>query len=300
VTAATARRRCPRCATTSLGADRYCERCGTRLVALPRAIPVAGDRQELAAGRAGAASDRGPVRRRNEDAVFVHADDRAAVAVVCDGVGSAALPHAAARAAADVAGDVLRRARRVDQGMIDAVAAARKAVAAIEWDQRGAHVAPSCTLVAASCSAGAATIASIGDSRAYWVDDHDVVQLTRDDSWANEQIRTRTRTARQVMADRRAHMITAWVGADAPGGPPQLVHFTAPRTGRLVLCTDGLWNAVPVDDLARLVRTHPASVEPVTVARALADAAVHGGGRDNVTVAVVDLAPLPSTARQHP
>ena len=62
--------------------------------------------------------------------------------------------------------------------------------------------------------------------------------------------------------------------------------------GRLILCSDGLWNYAPSADLvARLLEALPAESSPVGVARALTDTALARGGHDNITVAVVDLPP---------
>ena len=142
------------------------------------------------------------------------------------------------------------------------------------------------------CAPREALIASVGDSRAYWVDCEVIVQLTRDDSWAEEQVAAGLATPQQAASTRAAHMITRWLGADAPNDPPESAAFVAPGAGRLVLCSDGLWNyRRPRRARAPAVRAHLPSTSPITVARALTDAAVRAGGRDNITVAVVDLFP---------
>jgi serine/threonine protein phosphatase PrpC len=59
---------------------------------------------------------------------------------------------------------------------------------------------------------------------------------------------------------------------------------------RLVLCTDGLWNAAPAAEaLAKLVEGLDAHATPASVAHHLADAAIAAGTRDDVTVAVIDI-----------
>jgi serine/threonine protein phosphatase PrpC len=63
-----------------------------------------------------------------------------------------------------------------------------------------------------------------------------------------------------------------------------------------VLCSDGLWNYAPTTErVAALVRAHPATTAPVDVARALTRVALAAGGRDNVTVVVVDIVPTPAS-----
>jgi serine/threonine protein phosphatase PrpC len=79
------------------------------------------------------------------------------------------------------------------------------------------------------------------------------------------------------------------LGSDAPGVEPEVVSFVPDRPGRVVLCTDGLWNYTPrTSDLAGLVRRF-APAGPAALAHALTDFAVEAGGRDNVTVAVLEI-----------
>jgi PPM family protein phosphatase len=88
------------------------------------------------------------------------------------------------------------------------------------------------------------------------------------------------------------HSITNWVGPDAPERPPRTVSLRPERPGRLLLCTDGLWNYAPTaDELAGLIGALPDGAAPAAVARALADTANERGGHDNITVAVIDIDP---------
>ena len=64
------------------------------------------------------------------------------------------------------------------------------------------------------------------------------------------------------------------------------------RPGRLLLCTDGLWNYAPsAAELGRLLEALPAGAAPAAVARSLTDTANSRGGHDNITVAVVEIDP---------
>jgi serine/threonine protein phosphatase PrpC len=116
--------------------------------------------------------------------------------------------------------------------------------------------------------------------------------LTEDDSWAAEVIAAGTKTAEEAYADRRAHVITRWLGADAdPSWEARLSSFTAPGPGRLLLCSDGLWNyaetAADVAEVAATPAEPPADL--LSTARRLTDFANAAGGSDNITVVLVDL-----------
>jgi PPM family protein phosphatase len=291
--------RCDVCDARLVAGDRFCEECGARVG--HEAIEdehVPEGRLELDLGAAAAVSDQGRLHRRNEDAFHLELVDDAVVAVVCDGISTAASGHVAARTAAQVAGAALTEAVRggaqdLEAATAGAIAAANAAVGEVPTATRRGDVAlPSCTLVCAVCRAGELAIGWLGDSRAYWIAPGDARQLTQDDSWAGEQVASGRLSPAEAARDRRAHAITRWIGPDAPDGPPGfvLVHVRAP--GRLILCTDGVWNysASPAS-LAAVLDSLPAEASPAAVARTLAELALERGGHDNITAVVVDRAP---------
>jgi serine/threonine protein phosphatase PrpC len=290
---------CPVCGAAGLAGDTFCEACGS---------PIAAERDsarhhvEIDCGTVAGVTDRGLVHRRNDDAVHVEASGRSAVLAVCDGVSASTGPEVAAQVAAEELGrsaaDALRRRSGDPDGVWDpalvvseAVSRAAGAVVAIPWMEDGSRDAPSCTVVLAVWDGDDLTVGWLGDSRAYWVDDDGCRQLTVDHSWAEEQVSAGHLDRATAEADSRAHAITRWAGADAPPGPCPVASFRPPRSGRLVVCTDGLWNyAATPDELGRLVPAR-ADATPSTVARALVRHALAHGGHDNVTVAVADIDP---------
>jgi serine/threonine protein phosphatase PrpC len=314
---------CPSCGAALEDGDLFCEQCGARLGepeppppgcracgAPPDAIgpdgycTVCGVRErpieshvELDLLTAAAVSDQGHVHRRNEDAFHLELlGDGAGVVVVCDGISSASAGDAAARDAAKAAGELLARAltdssRDASAATAEAIDAARAAVEQTPWTTRVDRDVPSCTLVSALWRDREIVVGAVGDSRAYWVAADGATQLTVDESWAEEQIAEGAMTPEQAAHDRRSHAITNWVGADAPQRPPQISVHRPAGAGRLVLCSDGLWNYLAdPDELRALIDALPEEAAPAAVARALTDTALDRGGRDNVTVAVVDIA----------
>jgi serine/threonine protein phosphatase PrpC len=277
-------------AEDAIGEDGYCSVCGVR-------EKPPGERVELDLTTAAAVSDQGRVHRRNEDAFHLEVLADGVAAVVCDGISSASSGDVAARTAARVAGRLLSdvcsdRSREAADLVLVAIAAAHTAVTHVPWTTRLDRAVPSCTLVCALCRDREIAIGWVGDSRAYWIAPDGARQLTIDDSWAQEQISDGLLSPQEAFGDSRSHSITHWVGADAPSRAPRVATISADQPGRLVLCTDGLWNYVPtVGELAGLIEGLPAESSPSAIARALTEVALVRGGRDNITVTVVDINP---------
>jgi serine/threonine protein phosphatase PrpC len=286
---------CEACGSVLAPEDRFCEECGAQIGDAPLELPhVPEGRVELDLTVAAGVTDQGRVHRRNEDAFHLERIGDVVVAVVCDGISTAASGDAAARGAAAAAGtalaDAVRRGGDLQQATIDAVAAAQEAVRELPFTVRSDVPVPSCTLVSAVCSDGEIFIGWLGDSRAYWIAAGDTRQLTVDDSWASEQVAAGLLSAEEAARDRRAHAITRWVGSDAPEGGPQIVVEAVRDAGRLVLCSDGVWNyAASPSALAALVQRLPAESSAAAVARTLADAALERGGHDNITAVVIGM-----------
>ena len=295
---------CPACAEAVLATDVFCEACGHQLAALPPVAPPEpdpaadpgdiNDHSETDLERAAAASDRGRVRRRNEDAFTIRRTPGSVVAVVCDGVSASAAADRAARAASAAAADVLTA---VEPGfdhrerLTAAVEGAQSAVARVPWPHDTPLAPPSCTLVAALWDGSTISVVSVGDSRAYWVGAGTAELLTTDDSWTEHQVAGGHLSAEEAARHPNAHAITHWIGADAPDEIPVVRSVQPDGPGHLVLCSDGLWNYTPTPDaLAEVLRAQPGAA-PIGLARCLVDHALDRGGHDNVTVAVIAITP---------
>ncbi len=293
---------CPACGQGALADDRYCEGCGAPLT--PGLVVDLGDHREFDESVAGGVTDRGLVHRRNEDAMQIARVGDSVLAIVCDGVSSSAAAADASAAAATAGAEALAAsladpvADRV-AAMRDAMTTALDAVVQVAWTRTRRRGAPACTFLGATWDGDDLTIGAVGDCRGYWVSDDAVEQLTVDDSWVQEQVDQGALSLAEAERHPYAHAITRWLGEDAPGGAPRVTSFTPPSAGRLVLCSDGLWNYAPTTErVAALVRAHPATTAPVDVARALTRVALAAGGRDNVTVVVVDIVPTHASMQQ--
>jgi serine/threonine protein phosphatase PrpC len=282
---------CAHCGATTAIVDGYCDQCGMKQ-------PSPRDHMESAWPGVGAVTDRGRTHHRNEDAMAVVVEPERVIVVVCDGTSTSVDSDKASQAAADAAAAVLAAADPADPADPDLAGgfdAARKAVLAMPSTPEPGLDPPTCTYLAAVIRADEAVLAGLGDCRAYWVADGTAEQLTVDDAWATEIVARGELTVEEAMAHPQGHAITRWISADAdPQWRPSISRFTIPGPGRLVLCSDGLWNYTLRPELLAetVAEAEGTGAEPLTLARQLVDFANESGGHDNITVVIVEL-PFP-------
>ncbi|TDD65982.1 protein phosphatase [Actinomadura darangshiensis] len=236
-------------------------------------------------------------RSRNEDAFALAALPAGACAVVCDGVATAPGSEEASRRAADAAVAVLTGRLEVGMDARGAMrAAAERAGEVVAGLCDDPDEAPACTFVSAVVDEDGVTVGWVGDSRAYWVSAAGSSRLTSDDSWATRMVEQGAMSAEDAWADRRAHVLTAWLGADAGQVEPRVAAFRPTGPGLVVVCSDGLWNYLPKPDGLAAVALAGRD-GPLGAARRLLRAALDAGGHDNVTVAVIPCPP-PGASRE--
>lgn len=242
-----------------------------------------------------ARTDVGRRRKHNEDSLL--AAEEFGVFVVADGVGGrkagelasaitvnsfqgyAPKLHASVEA---YASEPNRESRNMVLQVLDAASnAASKRVyeAASATGRQGMTT----TLVAAVVGGGAAFVAHVGDSRAYLIRDGQLRQLTEDHSMVNELIRTGAMTREEAATSRYRNVITRAIGL-YPQVRTDTLHVELMDGDRLLLCSDGLSDMVRPDKVLELAE-HP---NVRTAVDQLIQAALDGGGRDNVTVLLIE------------
>jgi len=146
---------------------------------------------------------------------------------------------------------------------------------------------PGSTAVMAYVIDGAAHVAWVGDSRAYLVRDHRVVDRTRDHKLVEELVKAGRLTPEEAKASDFAHVVTRALGArsaDDPDVKPEtLGHpWKLAHGDTIVICSDGLCDLVEDDELPALV----SDVAPDRATERLVEIALERGGHDNITVIV--------------
>lgn len=225
-------------------------------------------------------SQRGQRRATNEDGVLVAGD----LLAVADGVGG----HLAGEEASAIALAELRRL--VGREPHDPAAALLHAFGAANARVRAASSSPArsqmaTTMVAALLSDSLLTVAHAGDSRAYLLRDASLQQLTVDHSLVATLVGRGLINEQEARRHPRRSTILRAVGLDDTV-LPDVLSCPAQRGDVLLLCTDGLTDALDANEIEATLRhteTLDAAVER------LAFAARHLGSGDDVSIVAARL-----------
>lgn len=139
------------------------------------------------------------------------------------------------------------------------------------------------TLVAATVIDRRLYVANIGDSRLYIIDG-DIHQVTRDHSLVAEMVRIGEVDVSEARKHPDKNIITRAIGAEE-GVEADFFEVELKAHDRILICTDGLTNMVE-DSAIRDIIMQEAPLEE-RVAQ-LVKAANDGGGRDNITVMMIE------------
>jgi PPM family protein phosphatase len=243
--------------------------------------------------RATAFTHQGAVRADNEDCIalgdWVTSEPMAAplvleratgaplIAVVADGMGGHAAGEVASRIAAERLTALAARAgdeaglasllRDVNAELFEAMRE-QPTLRGMGTTVAGVVVAPAGSLVF-----------NVGDSRVYRIEDGALVQLSTDD------------TPGPKLADRRtaamtSHLITQSLGGayEEVGIEPHLLSVPPAARERYLLCSDGLSDLLTRDEIEAAL-----AADDQTSVYALFEAAMARGGRDNISIVMLDL-----------
>lgn len=222
---------------------------------------------------------------QGEDEAVCRASDRRFLAAVADGMGGEEQGEKASLMA-------VRALKPCSFGEISSQAAAavdeanREICEEIE-NQGGRRMGS--TLVSLYMDEGKAVCCNVGDSRAYLLREGKLSQLSVDHNKAGRMVELGVLTPEQAARHPSRHELTQHLGifADEMVIEPAVSQTVELEDGDLfLLCSDGLTNMVSMEDLKAVLS---GGVSPQEMAKELVRLALAGGGRDNVTVIVLQI-----------
>ncbi|MEG2234533.1 MAG: protein phosphatase 2C domain-containing protein [Oscillospiraceae bacterium] len=131
--------------------------------------------------------------------------------------------------------------------------------------------------------------ANLGDSRLYVLRDGELVLITYDHTEASHLVSAGVLTQEQASTSVYKNVLTRYLGFPSDGNRVCANHyedFILHYGDRFLLCSDGLTDMLGDERIRELLSRDIASNE---VADLLVDEALKNGGRDNITVMIVDI-----------
>lgn len=246
--------------------------------------------------RVGAATHVGRVRVLNEDAHALREDQ--GLFVVCDGMGGEAAGEVASQMAVETILEQLNDGARAaaaagpgEDGYLPktnrlAEAVRRSNQFIYDQAQKDARQAGmGTTVVGAWLEHNVASLAHVGDSRAYLWHAGDLEALTSDHSLVEAQVRAGLIDREQSLKSSEQNVLLRALGRE-PEVDVELNEVPVQAGDYLLLCSDGLTRMVPEPAMADAIARFRA---PQPICDELIDVANRNGGADNITVIVVEV-----------
>ena len=227
-------------------------------------------------------SNVGRVRKNNEDVFAIRPE--IGVALVADGMGGAACGEVASGMAAKAVADYFDLTRGLPPAQLveGSIRFANDRV----W--QAAQTPNGCdgmgtTLVMAHWDKEQLWLANVGDSRGYILRRGALQQLSYDQNLANDLRETLDLTEEQIATYPQRNALTMAIGTRAEV-QFRMCQGALEDGDTVLLCSDGLTNPVADASIASILL----DIGPLPVAaEALVEAALDGGGTDNVTVVLL-------------
>ena len=236
--------------------------------------------------RWGAATDVGLVRTGNEDAFVAEP----MVFGVADGMGG----HQAGEVASEIASRIIRDRLGTGASNVDVVVASvveanasifQAAHASVDHQGMGTTLTALVVIRADETNVARFALVNVGDSRTYLLRNGDLHRATVDHSYVQELVDTGHISEDEARTHPRRNIVTRALGIEPT---VRVDTWLVPMVhgDRFILCSDGLVDEVHDDDIAEIAID---VTDPQACAERLIAKANASGGRDNVTVVVVDV-----------
>jgi len=216
---------------------------------------------------------------------------------VADGMGGLERGEVASHLAIDLLNDLFARDRPEDvaQALKQAYRRANDAIYRQAVDS-GQGAGMGTTLVAAVIQGKYATIANVGDSRAYLIRADQLTQVTQDHSVVADQVAKGHLREEDARSSPQRNLLTQALGThqSLDRRMPSVYELTLLPEDRLLLCSDGFFDVLQPGDYVGTVMID----DPQGSAARLAALAMERGTTDNVSAIVVAVSPSSATIQR--
>ena len=228
-------------------------------------------------------TDRGLVRKENEDAFCIEED--LGLLAIADGMGGHASGEVASRMAIEILKESLKKEGQPLPGRLSSgVRLANRTIYDAAQSQSQLN-GMGTTLTALQLEGNRLSIAHVGDSRAYLIRGGVIEQITDDHTIISEQVARGMMTKEEAARSDMRNILSRALGI-APEVDVDMEELTVSEGDQLVLCSDGLSELISEDEILSEVQS---TKRPDLACNELVNLANQRGGEDNVTVIVAHL-----------
>ncbi|MBN2898270.1 MAG: Stp1/IreP family PP2C-type Ser/Thr phosphatase [Clostridia bacterium] len=231
-----------------------------------------------------AKTHKGLVRDKNEDCFFI--DDIAyRLFVVADGMGGHKAGEIASREAVQIIKEELlsgKTENSVEETMKSAFQKANKKIYDMASDSEEME-GMGTTLTVMYVADHLLHFAHIGDSRAYFIGDQALEQITTDHTLVEQLILNGTLSRKEAATHPNRNVITKAVGVDKTLSADYYVKNNDNK--RVLICSDGLTDSLNDEEIFEIISRNATASD---AANALVEQSNQKGGHDNITVVLID------------
>lgn len=238
------------------------------------------------------ATDKGKVRKNNEDFHAVLSVGDSTVFVVADGMGGHAVGEVASRTAVEFALSTLpkqlekaKSVKQIENVLSDTIEKANVRVYLQSLDNKD-YRGMGTTLTLAVLRDWRLYISHIGDCRTYLLHGSNFERLTVDHTLVQELVDMGSISEKEAQSHPKRHVLVRSLGVNEYMAPDTYSYDISPGD-LIVMCTDGLYGCVEEKEIKRIIKRHK---NLNTCAQQLINAANEGGGTDNITVILIHCA----------
>lgn len=234
-------------------------------------------------------SDIGRIRGENQDFCYSFSLKGALFAIVADGMGGANGGAVASKIAVEAVKKTIEqdyKASMSKASLIDMLTTSARVANAEVLDYAAKYASldgMGTTLVLAAVRGDKAVILNIGDSRAYFVFDDELRQITKDQSYVQHLIDKGEISEKEAKNHPKKNVIMQAVGAGDAVLPDIYEIDYSGET--ILLCSDGLYNKVCADDIIKVINDK--SLSPKDSVKKLIHMANDAGGEDNISAVLI-------------
>lgn len=239
------------------------------------------EQAKAAADRARSAAQSHPGRKRQQNQDSIHMDDGRGLWIVADGMGG----HHGGEIASAIACEEIPAAIANGQSVQEALRAAHLKILA-RGEQQPELRGLGTTAVMVRQQGLQCELAWSGDSRIYRWRKGQLTQLSEDHSIVARMLKSGLISDEQARTHPHQHVISSCLGTTSADGL-EIGHLLErwEKGDWLLLCSDGLTDELEDVAIAAILQKHR---DPDAASQELLQAALDSGGRDNISVALIE------------